>query len=202
MEVIVLGAVVFGVAYAFTHRGGTRPGVDDWRPARTAAATGQPPIAFGSQRSAGAQLARVEGRQLLRNEVFIVGIVMSIAILVIFGVIWASDNLGAQNSWRYWLALLPVFTLPFAGMTLVASNLAGLRSRRDGTAELFSSLPATDATRVVGHLGSVWMAFVIQAVFVIGFFLNGWFVTDHFGAIDAASIGDIAVSFVLVACAV
>ena len=202
MEVIVLGAVVFGLAYAFTHRGGTRAGTDDWLPGRTAAATHEPPVAFGRQRSAAVQLARVEGRQLLRNEVFIVAIAMSVAILVIFGVIWASDNLGAQNSWRYWLALLPVFTLPFAGMTLVGVNLAGLRSRRDGTEELFSSLPATDATRVVGHLGSVWMAFVVQTIFVIGFFLNGWFVTDHFGAIDTASIGDIAVSFMLVACAV
>ena len=202
MEVIILGAVVFGLAYAFTHRGGTRTGTDDWQPGRTAATTGQRHLDIGSQRSAGLQLARVEGRQLLRNEVFIVGIAMSIAILVIFGVIWASDNLGAQNSWRYWLALLPVFTLPFAGLTMVAANLAALRSRRDGTEELFSSLPATDATRVVGHLGSVWMAFVIQAIFVIGNFLNGWFITDHFGAVDMASIGDIAVSFMLVASAV
>lgn len=202
MEVIVLGAVVFGLAYAFTHRGGTRAGSDDWQPGHTAAATGQRHVAFGTQRSASVQLARIEGRQLLRNEVFIVAIAMSIAILVVFGVIWASDNLGARNSWRYWLALLPVFTLPFAGMTLVAANLAALRSRRDGTDELFSSLPATDATRVVGHLGSGWMAFVVQAIFVLGFFLNGWFVTDHFGAIDTASIGDIAVSFMLVACAV
>ena len=202
MEVIVLGAVVFGLAYAFTHRGGTRTGSDDWRPGHTAPATVQRHVAFGSQRSAGVQLARVEGRQLLRSEVFIVAIAMSIAILVIFGVIWASDNLGAQNSWRYWLALLPVFTLPFAGMTLVAANIAALRSRRDGTEELFRSLPVTGVTRVGGHLGSVWMAFVAQAAFVAGNLLNGWFITDHFGAIDLASLGDIAVSFVLVACAV
>ena len=93
MEVIVLGAVVFGLAYAFTHRGGTRAGSDDWQPGHTAAATGQRHVAFGTQRSASVQLARIEGRQLLRNEVFIVAIAMSIAILVIFGVIWASNNL-------------------------------------------------------------------------------------------------------------
>ena len=134
MEVIVLGALVFGIAYAFTHRGSNRTATDDWQPAQpiSVPARGSDTRHVGSraQHAAGVQLARVEGRQLMRNEVFIVGIFMSIAILVIFGLVWASDNLGANNSWRYWLALLPVFTLPFAGMTLVAMNLAALRARR------------------------------------------------------------------------
>ncbi len=205
MEMIVVAAVVFGIAYAITHRGSNRIGTDEWQPgqlapAHTSGATVRP-VGAGTQRAAGVQLARVEGRQLLRNEVFIVAIFMSIAILVVFGLVWASDNLGAQNSWRYWLALLPVFTLPFAGMTLVAMNLAALRARRDGAEELFGSLPATATTRVGGHLGSVWMALVIQVLFVAATFASGTYLTDHFGAIDWASIGDIAVSFVLVACA-
>ncbi|MEP7113130.1 MAG: hypothetical protein ABI862_07680 [Ilumatobacteraceae bacterium] len=205
MEVIVLGALVFGIAYAFTHRGSNRIGADDWQPAQPAPASAHGSATrdagSGTQRAAGAQLAQVEGRQLLSNEVFIVGIFMSIAMLVIFGFVWASDDLGARNSWRYWLALLPVFSLPFAGMTLVAMNLAALRARRDGTEELFGSLPATSTTRVVGHLGSVWMALVVQIVFVAVTFASGRFLTDHFGAIDAASIGDVVVSFVLVLCA-
>ena len=205
MEVIVVGALVFGIAYAFTHRGNNRVDTDDWQPARptpvSARGSATRHAGSGTQRAAGAQLAQVEGRQLLRNEVFIVGIFMSIAILVIFGFVWASDNLGARNSWRYWLALLPVFSLPFAGMTLVAMNLAALRARREGTEELFGSLPATSTTRVVGHLGSVWMALVVQIVFVAVTFASGRFLTHHFGAIDAASIGDIAVSFVLLFCA-
>ena len=205
MEVIVLGALVFGIAYAFTHRGSNRTATDDWQPAqpRSVPARGSDTRHVGSraQHAAGVQLARVEGRQLMRNEVFIVGIFMSIAILVIFGLVWASDNLGANNSWRYWLALLPVFTLPFAGMTLVAMNLAALRARREGTEELFGSLPATSTTRVIGHLGSVWMALVVQIVFVAATFASGRLLTNHFGAIDVASIGDIMVSFVLVVCA-
>ena len=204
MEVIVLGALVFVIAYAFTHRGSNRTGTDDWQPAQptsvSAHDSGTRRAGSGAQRAGGVQLARVEGRQLLRNEVFIVGIFMSIAILVIFGLVWASNNIGAQNSWRYWLALLPVFTLPFAGMTLVAMNLGALRARREGTEELFGSLPATATTRVVGHLGSVWMALVVQIVFVAATFASGRFLTDHFGAIDAASIGDLMVSFVLVFC--
>ena len=205
MEMIVLGAVVFGIAYAFTHRGSNRTDTDDWQPAQTTAVAARDSATrharSGTQRAAGVQLARFEGRQLLRNEVFIVGIFMAIAILVVFGLVWASDNLGARNSWRYWLALLPVFALPFAGMTLVAMNLASLRAKREGTEELFGSLPATATTRVVGHLGSVWLALVVQIVFVAATFASGRFLTDHFGAIDAASIGDIAVSFVLVFCA-
>ncbi len=205
MEVIILAALVFGIAYAFTHRGSNRAGTDDWQPAQPTRASANDPTTRhtrpGTQRAAGVQIARVEGRQLLRNEVFFVGVFMLIAILVIFGLVWASDNIGAQNSWRFWLALLPVFTLPFAGMTLVAMNLAALRSRREGTEELFGSLPATATTRVVGHLGSVWMALVVQIVFVAATLASGRFLTDHFGAIDAASIGDIMVSFALVACA-
>ena len=205
MEVIVVGALVFGIAYAFTHRGSNRVDADDWQQAQPTLASARRSATrntrSGTQRAAGVQLARVEGRQLLSNEVFIVGIFMAIAILVVFGFVWASDDLGARNSWRYWLSLLPVFTLPFAGLTLVAMNLAALRARREGTEELFGSLPATSTTRVVGHLGSVWMAFVVQSMFVAVTFLTGWFLTDHFGTIDAASFGDIAVSFVLVACA-
>ena len=205
MEVIVVGALVFGIAYAITHRGSNRVDIDDWQPAQATAVSARSSAIRharpGTQRAAGSQLARVEGRQLLRNEVFIVGIFMSIAILVVFGFVWASDNLGARNSWRYWLALLPVFTLPFAGLTLVAMNLAALRARREGAEELFGSLPATSTTRVVGHLGSVWMALVVQSVFVAITFVSGWFLTDHFGVIDAASFGDIAVSFVLLVCA-
>ena len=197
MEVILIGALVFGIAYAFTHRGANHIDTDDWQPAQPAPASARGSAArderSGTQRAAGVQIALVEGRQLLRNEVFIVGIFMSIAILVIFGFVWASDNLGARNSWRYWLALLPVFSLSFAGMTLVAMNLAALRARRDGTEELFGSLPATYTTRVVGHLGSVWMALVVQIVFGAVTFASGRFLTDHFGAIDAASFGDIAV---------
>ena len=132
MEVILVGALVFGIAYAFTHRGANRIDTDDWQPAQPAPASARSSTArdegSGTQRAAGVQIALVEGRQLLRNEVFIVGIFMSIAILVIFGFVWASDNLGARNSWRYWLSLLPVFSLPFAGMTLVAMNIAALRA--------------------------------------------------------------------------
>ncbi len=205
MEVILVGALVFGIAYAFTHRGSNRTATDDWQPAQSisvpTSGSGTQLAVSGTQRATGVQLARVEGRQLLRNEVFVVASFMSIAILVIFGLVWASDNLGANNSWRYWLALLPVFSLPFAGMTLVAMNLAALRARREGTEELFGSLPASSTTRVVGHLGSVWMALVVQIVFVAATFASGRFLTDHFGAIDVASIGDVVVSFVLVACA-
>ena len=205
MPIILICGVVFGLAYAFTHRGSNRTGTDAWQPAQPspalASGSAARETASGTQRGAGVQLARVEGRQMLRNEMFIVGIFMSMAVLVLFGVVWTSDGVGAENSWRHWLSVLPVFTLPFAGMTLVAMNLASLRARREGTEELFGSLPATATTRVVGHLGSVWMALVVQIAFVGATFASGRFLTDHFGAIDAASVGDIVVSFMLVFCA-
>lgn len=205
MPIVLIVGLVFGLAYAFTHRGSNRTGTDGWQPAQPSPAlvrgSAAREAASGTQRSAGAQLARVEGHQMLRNEMFIVGIFMSIAVLVLLGVVWTSDGLGAEKSWRHWLAVLPAFTLPFAGMTLVAMNLASLRARREGTEELFGSLPATATTRVVGHLGSVWVALVVQIAFVGVTFASGRFLSDHFGAIDAASVGDIVVSFMLVFCA-
>ncbi len=199
--ILVIGAV-FGLAYAFTHRGSDRPTTDSWQPVKvTTRPDGAADVKLGTNAAAALQLARIEGRQLLRSEAFIVGISMSVAILVIFGVIWASDSMGSENSWRAWLALLPVFSLPFAGLALVAVNLAALRARRDGAEELFSSLPVADATRAVGHLGAMWMAFVVHALFVVVAVVQGVFVRHQFGTIDAASVGDVAVSFVLVACA-
>ncbi len=201
MMILIIGAV-FGLAYAFTHRGSDRPTTDGWQPAQvTARPDGPADVKWGTSTDAALQLARIEGRQLLRSEAFIVGIAMHVAILVVFGLIWASDSIGSENSWRAWLGLLPVFTLPFAGLALVAVDVATLRARRDGAEELFSSMPASEATRAVGHLGAMWMAFVVQALFVGVNVVEGAFVRHQFGTIDAASIGDVAVSFVLVACA-
>ncbi len=201
MMILVIGAV-FGLAYAFTHRGSDRPTTDSWQPVKvTTRPDGAADVKLGTNTAAALQLARIEGRQLLRSEAFIVGISMSVAILVIFGVIWASDSIGSENSWRAWLALLPAFSLPFAGLALVAVNLAALRARRDGAEELFSTLPVAEATRAVGHLGAMWMAFVVQALFVAVTVVEAVFVRRQFGTIDAASVGDVAVSFVLVACA-
>ena len=45
------------------------------------------------------------------------------------------------------------------------------------------------------------MALIVQALFVAAVFVIGNLVNHHFGTIDAASIGDVVVSFVLVACA-
>ncbi len=204
MIIIVAMAAVFGLAYAFTHRGGNRTKTPDrWQPntsANVAAHAGAVPT--GTQGGAAVQLARIEGRQLLRNETFIVGVFLSIAIVVLFGIIWASDNAGSTDSWRFGLALIPVFTLPFAGLTLAAVNGAVLRSRRDGAEELFESLPANPTTRVAGHVGSVWAAFAIQVLFVCALAAAGRYRSHAFGAIDASSIGDVVVSFVLVGCAV
>ena len=204
MEMIIVIGALFGLSYAFTHRGSNRSTSDSWEPHQASVVTRgrtDAQLSLGSQRAAAVQLARFEGRQLLRSEAFIVGIAMSIAILVVFGVIWATDSLGSQNSWRYWLALVPVFSLPFAGLALVAVNLGVLRARRDGAEELFESLPMTDSARVEAHVGSLWMALIVQALFVAAIFVTGNLVNHHFGTIDAASIGDVVVSFVLVACA-
>ena len=215
MEVIVLVGVVFGIVYAFTHRGGTRTDEPDaWltagAPATTASASSMTsvtpqlsgPVQLGTQGQAARRLAIIEGRQLAHHEAFVVGIALSITTIVLFGFVWDAGEASTVNTWRYTFGILPAFTLPFAGMTLVAVNMAALRSRRDGTGELFSSLPVNDVARVGGHIGGGWSALVVQAGFVTATAIVGRAVNHHYGAIDAASVGDVAVSFVLVFCAV
>jgi hypothetical protein len=96
-------------------------------------------------------LGRVEGRELLRHPVFLVGALLSVALM-------HAGWHGVYGDERGRAMLLSGYgLLPLAAATAIAANLAALRSRRDGTDELYRALPRPRASRVGGQLvGLLW----------------------------------------------
>jgi hypothetical protein len=92
-------------------------------------------------------LARTETRKLLRHPAFL-GALGLVALVVGRGVIGG----GGTNSGG---TLLVVFVGLFAA-TLLSANVAALRSRRDGTDELYGSTPSSPENRTAAHLFSVF----------------------------------------------
>jgi hypothetical protein len=98
----------------------------------------------GSPLRVAAALSRVEARRIVRSPATAAGIALT---AIVFLAVLADGFIDADE----WLGLLsrhfPLFLYPLCGMVLVAVNRAALRPRRDGTDELFESLPTTRATR-------------------------------------------------------
>lgn len=114
-------------------------------------------------------LARVEGQRLLRHPVFLAGAALSILFAVSFS---RASDIGGD----YFLLAGPAL-LPLALATLIAVNLAALRSRRSDTEELYASLSARAEARTLAHLVSIGWPTVFAAGLVAAQFV-------YFGAAD------------------
>jgi len=131
-------------------------------------------------------LARLEARRLLRHPSFLIGTALTVLLV---------DSAGYTN-------ILPevdgsaVVALAVLGWaTLIATNLAALRSRREGTEELFDSLPTPSTTRTAAHLVS-GLAAVPVAVLVLGGYI-AYLVVD--GSIGSPNVAELMVGPLLVA---
>jgi hypothetical protein len=150
----------------------------------------------GSARSVAASLSIVEGRRLALHPAFALGIGFCVLLDLLT---FVSFEGGQDTSWRELLNQFPIFVHPLVGMTLVAVHRNMLRSRRDGTDELFTAAPTTPATRTAGHLATAWVPIVAMLAF-----LASVVVLDQrnsrllFGAIDRATVADVAAGLVLV----
>jgi hypothetical protein len=110
------------------------------------------------------ELGRVEGRQLLPGSAaFGTGIGFAILGLVLFGWVWARDGGGELAAAA---ETLPIVAHPLVGMTILAVHRARTRARRDGLDELFTTLPAGQHHRNLGHLASAWVP--VAAALVAG----------------------------------
>lgn len=96
----------------------------------------------GTQRQVIVALALIESRRLVRHPAFLVGLGLPLLVAVTGG-----EELRDLETLTLTLVLL-------AWGTLIATNLAVLRSRRGRTEELLSSLPSGEDTRIAAHLGS------------------------------------------------
>ncbi|MEA2827232.1 MAG: hypothetical protein QOG43_1671 [Actinomycetota bacterium] len=143
-------------------------------PASPAATDGRAGPVVGVLRA----LARVEARRLLRHPSFLIGTLLT-ALLI--------DAAGYTN-------ILPevdgsaVVALAIMGWaTLIATNLAALRSRREGTEELFGSLPTPATARTAAHLVS-GLAAVPVATLVLGGYVAYLMATGGIGSPNAAEL--------------
>jgi len=106
-------------------------------------------------------LARLEGRRLLRHPFILAAAAL---LSVVFVLLLTGDDTEAEYGW--WL-FVPYF--PFPAAVLVAVNLAALRERRDGTAEMYDSLPTPAPARTAAHLVSLaWAVAAAAALVAIG----------------------------------
>jgi len=109
-------------------------------------------------------LGRIEARKMLLHPSFLVG--MAFGLFILRGAIGSGGNVGLIENVQ-WLVLGSLGGLVIA--TVLAANVATLRSRRSGTQELFGSLPAPPETVTVALLtgvllGPVLIATVLTAV--------------------------------------
>ena len=131
-------------------------------------------------------LARVEAGRLLRHPSFLIGTALS-ALLVDAA---AYTNILPEVDRSAVIALVLL-----AWATLIATNLAALRSRRDGTDELFGSLPTPASVRTAGHLVSGLAAVPVAAVILGGYI--AYVMVD--GGIGSPNVAELLVGPLLVA---
>lgn len=115
-------------------------------------------------------LARFEGRKLLRHPLFLAFAAVSLLFTFVF---FAETTADSTGTWYTLLAAGPVQFIPFAAGVMVAANMATSRSRHDDTDELYSSMPLGAASRLTANLASVGWAVVLAVVLVaIGFVVS------------------------------
>ena len=100
-------------------------------------------------------LSRVDGRRLLRHPAFLAGVALTVA-----GTVWflaAAFDGGATWEDDGWTTAVGAFMLGV--LTMVATNMAALRDRREHTTEQHAALPVGPAPRIVGLLvATAWPA--------------------------------------------
>jgi hypothetical protein len=151
-------------------------------------APGTSQVTGGGKRAVVFALARAEGRRLLRHPLVVTGAVMSGAMFVL--TTWDSAPVLGRDD-----ILIGAALLPFAATVFLAENMAALRSRRDGTEELYEGLVAPPAARTEGHLLSVLWPLGLGVGLVLA--MTGFLLANH--PVGLLSLLELAVGPVLVA---
>ncbi|MDP9342756.1 MAG: hypothetical protein M3Q23_11835 [Actinomycetota bacterium] len=108
-------------------------------------------------------LARVEGTRLARHPAIIVTV--AITFLQSAPALLSSDYTSEHNVG--WLIQVPALLISFGA--LLAANLQALKSRRDGSEELFQAAPLSPARRTLAlALAAVWVMAVLTLLLLAG----------------------------------
>jgi hypothetical protein len=107
-------------------------------------------------------LVRIEGVRLLLHPIFLGGTVLSAAVML--------RSSSADPGSAYWT--LAFFGLvPLGAATLLVTNLAALRSHRNGTDDLYTSLPAPARARTVSLLAATLFTLPVGVALVAADYL-------------------------------
>lgn len=158
------------------------------RPAPTSTRPGTPHAAgIPTSAEVATRLAGFEAWKLLIHPVLLVG--LGLSVILFLGQVLEPTDLAsaAQDS--------GVVLVPFAWAAMIAANLAALRSRRDGTDELISSLPSTPHMRTLGHLLSGFAAAGVGVALILIAMANEVLLRDAFGTpnLGMLSVGPLIV---------
>jgi hypothetical protein len=110
-------------------------------------------------------LARVEGRRLLRNPLFLVGVALSVVFALTRGNVGARETNSVVEP--LWPAGFPI--APLAVFGFLATNLAAMRDRRSGTEELFGATAAPRRARTAALLASAAWAIAAGIALLVPF---------------------------------
>lgn len=116
-------------------------------------------------------LARIEGRHLLWHPVFLVGFALSSLYFIRASEGMVPTFVGS-TCWGFF---------PLSGSVLIAANLAATRSRRDGTNDLYRSVPHPRSTRVTGQLLGLLWTLPVSGALIAAAYLSDAFVSTHTG---------------------
>lgn len=105
-------------------------------------------------------IARVEARRLVRNPIFLFGVVFSAVVLV--SITWSRAPVLHQDD-----VFTAVALMPLAAVTLLLANAACLRGRRHGTEELYDTGPVPRALLTAGQLLGVAGGATLVAVALV-----------------------------------
>ena len=150
MEVVVFGAVIVGLWYLATHRSSRERPEPRWSHAADPAQL--PYRATGPVRGArvALALARGEARRWLQALSFAFAIVFAVMGVVLLVLVFRNFEMASIVDSAGYFGIL---VWPTAGMVIVGMHWAATRSRRDGTDELFATLPASPGVRTAGTAG-------------------------------------------------
>lgn len=132
-------------------------------------------------------LTRLEARRFLRHPAFLVGVFLSVLLIRTA----ASGSILTDADGDVALGLVPL-----AWATMVATNLTALRGRRDGTGELYESVPSSPTARCLAHLFSGWVAVAGGGVVLLGWLTLEW---QGGGAVGSPNVAELLVGPLLVA---
>ena len=125
-------------------------------------------------------LTQIEGPRLLRHPAFVAGVTLS----VFFSIMMVKDNVGGAYQ-----LLMGAAIVPLAAGTLLAANLAALRSLRSDTIELQGPLPARPVATTLAHLLSIAWAAAAAVVFVA----TAYVLTGATDGIEVDAVGRTAI---------